>query len=257
MPILLSLDYLKISSEKISDFEENFTIEPLSPGYGVTLGNALRRVCLSSLPGSAITSVKINDVTHEFSPIKGVKEDAVELILNLKSLRVKKFTAEPAILKLKVSGPKTITAKDFEKNPDIEIIDPNHLIATIDKGGSLTLEATVESGKGYYPVEKQSKEKLPFGMIAVDANFTPIKKIHFDISNTRVGQETDYDKLVFSITTDGSITAREALSTACQIINEHLEKISSSIMPLPIAEEKTEKKKIAKKKKEKDAPKNT
>ncbi|TSC93849.1 MAG: DNA-directed RNA polymerase subunit alpha [Candidatus Berkelbacteria bacterium Licking1014_85] len=225
MQTFKTLDYLKTTCEKINDNEANFIIEPLAPGYGVTLGNSLRRVCLASLPGSAITTVKINNITHEFSFIEGIKEDTIEIILNLKTIRFKKFTDDPVTINLKVKGAKAATAKDFEKNPDIEILNPEQLIATVSKDAVLEITAIVESGTGYYALEKRIDENLPFGMIAIDANFTPIKKIFFEVGRTRIGQDTNFDKLVFSISTDGSITPEQSLESACEILNCHLSTI--------------------------------
>lgn len=222
MPILKEIDYLKFKTQSQKGNEGIFVIEPLLPGYGVTLGNALRRVALSSIEGNAITSIKINNVTHEFSSIKGIKEDVIEIILNLKQLQIKKLSKDPATIKLSISGSKKVTAKDFKKNADVEIIDPNQPIATIDKGVKLEIEAIIETGKGYLPTENRDLSSLPFGMIAIDANFTPIRKISFDVEDTRVGQETDFDKLIFTISTDGSVSPSTVLKDSCQIIVEHL-----------------------------------
>ncbi|KKP89227.1 MAG: DNA-directed RNA polymerase subunit alpha [Berkelbacteria bacterium GW2011_GWA2_35_9] len=229
MPILKEMDYLKFKTESLKDNEGVFVLDPLLPGYGVTLGNAIRRVALSSIEGNAITSIKINNVTHEFSSIKGVKEDVIEIILNLKQLRMKKFTNDPVTIKLSVSGAKKVSAKDFKKNADIEIIDPEQPIATLDKGAKLEIEAVVETGKGYLPTENRDSSALEFGMIAIDANFTPIRKISFDVENTRVGQDTNYDKLILSISSDGSVTPDVILSKSCQVICEHLNVILENI----------------------------
>lgn len=228
MPILKEIDYLKFKIESQKGNEGIFILEPLLPGFGVTLGNALRRVALSSIEGNAITSIKINNVTHEFSSIKGIKEDVIEIILNLKQLQIKKLSKDPATIKLSASGSKKVTAKDFKKNADVEIIDLDQPIATIDKGTKLEIEAIVETGKGYLPTENRDLSLLPFGMIAIDANFTPIRKISFDVENTRVGQETDFDKLIFTISTDGSILPNTVLKNSCQIIIEHLNVILES-----------------------------
>jgi len=199
-----------------------FVIEPLSPGYGVTVGNSLRRILLSSLEGAAIRSVKIAGVDHEFSPIQSVKEDAVDLILNLKAARFNLNGDGPATLTLSVKGPKKVTCADFTKTSDVEAVDKDHYLATVEKGGKLELEIEVDRGRGYVPVEKRSGEKVPVGTILIDSIYTPVKKVKYDIENTRVGSVTNYDKLVFEITTDGSITAQEALNTSGRILVEHV-----------------------------------
>lgn len=199
-----------------------FVIEPLSPGYGVTLGNSLRRVLLSSLEGAAITSVKIDGVTHEFTTLPGVREDAVEIILNLKSLRFVLHSDEPITMKLNVKGPKEVKAGDFEKNSSCEMVDENAFIASVGKSGKLSLEVVVEKGRGYVPVERRGEEPMPLGTIAVDSVFTPVKKIHYEVENTRVGGVTNFDKLTLEITTDGSINPEEALNKATGILIEHL-----------------------------------
>jgi len=198
-----------------------FVIEPLSSGYGVTVGNSLRRVLLSSLEGAAITAVKLEGVTHEFSTIPAVREDMVEIILNLKALRLRMITDEPAILKLAVRGPKEVRSADFEANAACEIVNKDAYIATIGKTGKLNIEVVVEKGRGYVPVERRRDEKLPLGTIAVDSIFTPVKKVHYEVENTRVGGQTDFDKLTIEITTDGSVEPEIALRTAAGILVEH------------------------------------
>lgn len=199
-----------------------FVVEPLSPGYGVTLGNSLRRVLLSSLEGAAITSVKIDGVTHEFATLPSVREDVVEIILNLKSLRFKMLVNEPVTMKLSVKGPKEVKAGDFDKNSSCEVVDADAFIASVGKSGKLSLEVVVERGRGYVPVERRKDEQMPLGTIAVDSVFTPVKKIHYEVENTRVGGVTNFDKLTLEIATDGSIDPEEALSKATGILVEHL-----------------------------------
>ena len=228
MSILSDTDLIKVNYKKGKD--ENVAtiiIEPLMPGYGLTLGHALRRILLSSLSGAAITSVKINDVSHEFSTIKGVKEDVVDIILNLKNIRFKMHSDEPVTIKLSKKGPGQVKAGDFDKNSSIEIINKDQLIANLDKSGKIICEAIVKKGTGYEPVEKRKDEKLPHGTIAVDSIFTPVKKIHYNVENTRVGGMTNYDKIILDITTDGSITPEKAFYTANKILIEHFEKISN------------------------------
>ena len=206
--------------EKVND-RGTFVIEPLSPGYGVTVGNSLRRVLLSSLEGAAITSCKIEGVNHQFSNLPGIKEDVVEIILNLKTLRFRFNSEEPVVLKLKAKGPKSVTAGDFETSPSCEIVNKNVHLATLGKTGKLNLEIVVAKGRGYVPVEKRKDEKLPIGTIAIDSIFTPVKKVHYEIENTRVGAETDFDKLTMEVTTDGSIDPEIALGRAAKILVEH------------------------------------
>lgn len=232
-----------------------FIIEPLSPGYGVTVGNSLRRILLSSLEGAAIKSVKISGVDHEFSAISSLKEDAVDLILNLKSARFKLNGDGPAKISLSVKGPKKVTCADFAKSSDLEPVDKDHYLATVEKGGKLELEIEVDRGRGYVPVEKRSDEKVPVGTILVDSIYTPVKKVKYDISNTRVGSVTNYDKLVFEITTDGSITAEEALNTAARILVEHVgaivEATSVSVVKADDGDQKPKKAKSTKTKEKK------
>lgn len=201
-----------------------FEIEGLYRGYGITLGNALRRVLLSSLKGAAITKVKIKNVAHEFSTIEGVMEDVVEIILNLKRIRLKLLSEGPEVLKLKASGIKEVKAKDIEKNPNVEIVNPEQLIARLSsKKAKLEMEMTVEKGLGYLPVEQQKKEKVPVGTILIDALFSPIKKISFEVEDMRVGERTDFNRLKLVIETDGTISPKEALKKAAQILEEHFQ----------------------------------
>lgn len=232
--------------EKVNN-QGTFVIEPLSPGYGVTIGNSLRRVLLSSLEGAAITAVKIEDVTHQFTTIPNVKEDVVEIILNLKSLRFRHQSSEPVILKLHAKGPKKVLAADFAPNPLSDIVNKDSYLATLDKAGKLNLEITVARGRGYVPVERRRDEKLPLGTLAVDSIFTPVKKVHFEIENTRVGQMTNYDKLSLEITTDGSIDPEEALGKASQILQEHFSLVHQACTA-PVREEKVKKVKTITKK---------
>lgn len=203
-------------------FKSVVVIEPLYPGYGVTIGNALRRVLLSSLPGAAVTAVKIRSVDHEFSTVPNVTEDVVDIILNLKQLRLKLDSQEPVRLELKAKGQKEVRAKDIKPDSRVEIVNPELLIATLDnKQAELMMEIVVENGRGYVPVEMRESEKLEIGMIAVDAIFTPMRNVNFEVENVRVGQITNYDKLTITMETDGSITGGEALDLASQILVDH------------------------------------
>ncbi|MBQ1251637.1 MAG: DNA-directed RNA polymerase subunit alpha [Firmicutes bacterium] len=199
-----------------------FVVEPLERGYGITLGNALRRVLLSSLPGAAVTSIKIDGVLHEFSTMPGVYEDTTDLILNLKGLCVKLHTDEERVLTLEAEGEGEITGADFKCSSEVEILNPDHHIATLDANGKLHLEATVEKGRGYNSVEKNKKENAPLGVIPIDSFFSPITKVIFHVEDTRVGQQTDFDKLTLDIWTDGSIYPDEAISKSAKILAEYL-----------------------------------
>ncbi|MBI4127534.1 MAG: DNA-directed RNA polymerase subunit alpha [Parcubacteria group bacterium] len=201
--------------------EAVFVVEPFYPGYGITLGNALRRVLLSSLPGAAITAVKIEGIEHEFSTIPGVKEDVVTIILNLKRVRLISFSDEAITLRLKASGKKEITASHIDKSDQIEIITKDQSIATLtDAHAELAMTLTVERGRGYVPVEKQAVKKLSIGTLAIDAIYTPVFHVHTQVENVRVGQMTNYERLTLTIRTDGTITPREALSEATRMLVE-------------------------------------
>lgn len=205
-----------------------FEIKPCYPGYGVNIGNSLRRVILGSLPGAAITAVKIKGVTHEFSTIPYVLEDVVQIILNLKEIRIKLYSEEPVTVSLKVKGEKDVRASDIEITSDVEIVNKNAHIATLtDKKAELEMEIRLEKGRGYVSVEQRVKEKLEIGMIAVDAIFSPVRKISYEVEDMRVGERTDYNRLVFDIETDGSITAQEALTQAAKILSDHFNMLSS------------------------------
>lgn len=198
-----------------------FVIEPLERGYGMTLGNSLRRVLMSSISGSAITSVKIEGVIHEFSTIPGVTEDVVEIILNLKACRVSLNGNYPKKAKISVKGPKTVLAKDIEGSSDIKILDPEHKICTVSDGSFVNMELTIENGVGYVPAISQKEGNLPIGVISIDALYSPILRVNYKVEQTRVGQRTDYDKLILTIKTDGSLRPEEALSKAGVILKDH------------------------------------
>ncbi len=236
------------SNFKVSEQSRSFgkfEIEGLYPGYGTTLGNALRRVLLSSIEGAAVTSFKIEGVPHEFSTLDGVKETVVDIMLNLKQLRVKLFDDQPQTLKLNVKGEKEITAKDFEPNPLVEVLNPDLKIATLtDKKAKLELEATVERGLGYSEIEERKKEKLPVGTIALDAIFSPIRRVNFWVEDMRVGEKTDYNRLYLEIETDGSITPQEALIKAAAILDEHFSLLKEKAS-FSLPQEKEEKAEIS------------
>lgn len=232
MKTLEGLDQIKISEQITSDRESKFVIEPLLPGYGMTIGHALRRVILNSLRGAAVSYVKIDGATHEFTTIKGMKEDVVDLILNLKTMRVRSESDEPVTIKLNKKGPGKITAGDFDANAQIEIADKDHYLTTLDKDGKLNMEVTIEKGRGYVTTEQKSEVKLPIGTIAVDSIFSPIKKVHYEVTNTRVGGQTDYDKLIIELTTDGTVKASEAMEHASAILVDHFSIVRQAVSEL-------------------------
>ncbi len=202
--------------------EATVTVDPCYYGYGTTLGNAIRRVMLSSLPGAAATAVKIKGVQHEFSTIPHVKEDVVEILLNIKQLRLKVFSTEPVRLVLKAKGEKEATAADIEENSEVEVVNKDLHIATLtNKNADLEMEIFVSQGRGFLPVEAREKEKLELGAIAVDSIFAPIKNIGYRVENVRVGDITNYDRLILDIETDGTITPEEALKQSVQILIDH------------------------------------
>jgi len=216
----------KVEAKKIADNKAEITIEPLYPGYGTTMGNALRRVLLSSLSGAAITSVKISGVEHEFSTIAGVKEDVVDILLNLKKIRIKMNSDEETKLKISVSGDKKVTAADIKKTSGIEIANSDCLIATLtEKTSKFEAELTVRMGKGYVPVEQREKEKLEIGNIAIDAIFTPIKLVNYTVENVRVGQMTNYNRLRLIIETDGTVTPEQATAESLGILIKQFSEI--------------------------------
>ncbi|HEY4523816.1 MAG TPA: DNA-directed RNA polymerase subunit alpha [Candidatus Paceibacterota bacterium] len=215
----------KISESAVSGV---FEIDGLYTGYGLTIGNSLRRVLLSSLPGTATTQIKIRGVNHEFSTLPGIVEDILELTLNLKKIRFRAFTEEPQVLLLKIKGEKKVTAADIKLNSEIEIINPETHIATLsDKNAELDMELTVEKGLGYSPVEARKMEKLGVGVIAIDALFSPVQKVNYEIQTMRVGERTDFNKVRLEIETDGTLSPSAALHKATNILKDHYDKLSA------------------------------
>lgn len=200
-----------------------FTTEAFERGFGTTIGNALRRILLSSLTGAAVTTVKIEGVVHEFSTISGVTEDVTAIILNIKSLRLALHTDKPKTIRLKKKGPGEAKGADILHDGDVMILTPDLHIATLDKDATLDIEMTVKHGRGYVPAERNKEEGLPIGVIAIDSIFSPIRRVNFHVENARVGRMTDYDKLTMEIWTDGTISPRDALSTGAGILREHLD----------------------------------
>ncbi len=224
-------------------------ISPLAPGYGMTIGNTLRRVLIASLEGAAATSVKIKGVDHEFSAIPGISEDVIEIILNLKKIRFRLYKNEPVTLTLSSKGEGEVTAGDIKTTSDVEVINKDQHIVTIsDKKAVFEMELTVENGVGYVPVEQRQKEKLSIGEIAIDGIFTPIKNVNFTVENIRVGQRTDYNKVLVDIETDGSISPEEAVKRASQILIDHFAVIGSIAVPETSRPAEAKPKKTSKKK---------
>ncbi len=220
---------IEIEKPKIEIVELNedntygkFVVEPLERGFGTTLGNGLRRVLLSSLPGAAVSSIKIENVLHEFSTVPGVLEDVTEIILNIKGIAAKMYTDEPVLLRLEAEGEQVITAGDIITGPDVEILNKDHYIATVNEDGHLYIELEMEKGRGYKVSERNKKDDQPVGVIPIDSSFTPVKKVNFTVENTRVGQITDYDKLTLEVWTDGTMKPDEATSLGAKILTEHL-----------------------------------
>ena len=226
---------LQYDPKKVTDTYGKFTAEPLERGFGTTLGNALRRVLLSSLEGAAITAVKIAGVQHEFSSIPGVVEDTTDLILNLKEVRLKLHTDKPKTLTLKAKGPGEVTAKDIEADAEVEVLNPELHLATIDKNGKLEFEMRARRGRGYVPSDKNKESGQPIGVIPIDAIFSPIRKVNFKVENARVGQDTDFDKLIMDVTTDGSLRPDDAIAHAAKLLKDHL----SIFIHLPEEEEES------------------
>ena len=199
-----------------------FVVEPLERGYGRTLGNSLRRVLLSSLPGVAVTSVKIDGVVHEFSTVPGVKEDVTEIVLNIKGINAKLNCDGVKTVYIDAEGPCEVTAGSITVDADVEILNPDLHIATVGAGGKLNMELTMDKGRGYIPAEQNKQSQTVIGVIPVDSIYTPVLKVNYTVENTRVGQFTDFDKLIFEVYTDGTLTAKEAVSLGAKVLTEHL-----------------------------------
>ncbi|MEA5002554.1 MAG: DNA-directed RNA polymerase subunit alpha [Christensenella sp.] len=221
---MLEIERPNIECTEMSEDKKygKFVMEPLERGFGTTLGNSLRRILLSSLPGVAVTSVKIDGVLHEFSTIEGVHEDVTNIVLNLKGLCAKMYTDEPKKLIINAKGPKEVTAADIETDSEVEIINPDLHIATIDKTANLYMEIMIARGRGYVLADKNKEANMPIGEIPIDSLFTPVTKVNFAVENTRVGQITDFDKLTIEVWTNGSTNADEAISLAAKIMSEYL-----------------------------------
>ena len=199
-----------------------FTLEPLERGYGTTIGNSLRRTLLSSLQGVAVTSIKIDGVQHEFSTIPHVKEEITEIILNIKGLTAKLHSDSVKTVYIEAEGPCEVTGASIKADSEVEILNPELHIATLDEGAKLNMELTLDKGRGYVPSENNKNEHTPIGVIPVDSIYNPVVKVNYDVENTRVGQQTDYDRLIIEVWTNGVLTAKEAISWAAKILTEHL-----------------------------------
>jgi len=241
---------IEYQEDKENKNRATIIIEPCYPGYGITWGNALRRVLLSSLSGVAVDAVKIKGVRHEFTTIPYVKEDVLQIVLNLKLLRLKVFKDEPVKLKLSVSGEKKVTAADFEKNADVEIVNPElHLATLTDKKANLEIEVTVKKGIGYVPSEEKDRTGLDLGTIVLDSIFSPVLKVGLRIEKIRVGRRTDFDKLILEVTTDGTISPGQAFLEAAKMLNEQFKFIVDKFEEKKENFEKETKKEVTKKKK--------
>lgn len=213
---------LEVEKETLTPTYGRFTAEPFERGFGITIGNSLRRILLSSLQGGAITSMKVDGVLHEFSTIPGTKEDITEIILNLKEVRLKLHTEGPKTIRVKAEGPKVLKAGDILTGDAVEILNPDHYIATLSRDGKLSIEMVVKMGRGYVSAERNKEEGQPIGTIPMDAIFSPIKKVNYTVTNARVGQITDYDKLILEVWTDGSLNPEEAVAHAAKILKDQL-----------------------------------
>lgn len=221
---MIEIEKPRIETEELSEDGSygRFVVEPLERGYGTTLGNSLRRVLLSSLPGVAATYLKLDGVVHEFSTIPGVKEDVTEIVLNLKGLTAKILSDGPKVVYIDAEGPCEVTAADIKADSEVEILNPDMHIATLSKGGKLGMELTIDKGRGYVPAERNKQLNNTIGVIPMDSIYTPVTKVNYKIDNTRVGQVTDFDKLTLEVWTSGVISAEDAVSLAAKIITEHL-----------------------------------
>lgn len=218
---------IEFEKPKITKIDENsdygmFVVEPLERGYGTTLGNSLRRVLLASLPGAAVTSINIEGVLHEFDTVPGVREDVMQIILNVKGIAVKSFVQDEKMIELDVKGPATITAGDILTDSDIEIVNPDHYLFTIGEGATFKARMTVHTGRGYVPADENKLDNAPVGTLAVDAIYTPVKKVNYQVEPARVGSNDGFDKLTLEIMTNGTIIPEDALGLSARILNEHL-----------------------------------
>ncbi|MEW6046312.1 MAG: DNA-directed RNA polymerase subunit alpha [Bacillota bacterium] len=228
---MLELERPTIQTAEVTDTYGKFVVEPLERGYGITLGNSLRRVLMSSLPGAAVATIRIDGVLHEFSHVPGVREDVTDIILNLKGLVVRLHGDGPVTARLEASGEGPVLAKDIKVGPDVEILNPDHVIATLEKGGHLSIEMTIVKGRGWVPAERNKQPGQPIGVMAIDSIFNPVRKVNYTVENTRVGQRTDFDRLVLELWTNGTIAPLDAVSSAAQILMQHLDLFKNLTRP--------------------------
>lgn len=219
---MINFELTKVTSQSLGDNRSVITLSPLPAGFGMTIGNALRRVSLSSIPGAAVTAVRIKGVTHEFSTVTGVKESVIDIILNLKLLRVKKTSSGPALLTLKANKEGKITAAQLKSPSEVEIVNSDLVICTLEKGHSIEMELRVENGIGYLPSNARDRREVEADMIMIDALFSPVNKIRYEVSNARVGQTTDLDKLDMEVSTDGTISPQEVVIMAARILRQYM-----------------------------------
>lgn len=220
---LIKPQKLNVQPGRRPDREATIVVEPLERGFGTTVGNALRRVLLSSLQGAAVTAVHIDGVLHEFSSIPGVREDVTDIVLNLKALGLRMHSENTKRVYLKATGPCVVTAGMIETGHEVEVMDPDHVICHVDEGGSLSVELTVGIGKGYVPANMNKAEDAPIGLVAIDAIYSPVRRVAYRVDNARVGQQTDYDRLTFDIETDGSVAPDDAVALAARILQDQLQ----------------------------------
>jgi len=218
------IEFEKPTIAKIDEAEDygKFVVEPLERGYGTTLGNSLRRILLSSLPGAAITSIQIDGVQHEFSTVPGVREDVTQIILNVKGLALKMFTEEAKTLEIDITGPKVVTAGDILTDADVEVLNKDLYLCKVEEGATFHAYLTVQPGRGYVTADENKDDNAPIGVLAVDSIYTPVKRVNYQVETTRVGNRDDFDKLTMEIWTDGSIAADDAISLSAKILTEHL-----------------------------------
>lgn len=243
---MIEIEKPKIEIQEKTGNYGKFVVEPLERGYGITLGNSLRRILLSSLPGSAVTSIRMDGVLHEFSTIPGVVEDVTDIVLNIKQLLVVLHSDEPVTGRIQKEGPGEVRASDIIVSPEVEILNPDLVIATLEENGKLNLEMRIERGRGYVSAERNKRSNMPIGEIAVDSIFSPVTRVNFAVENTRVGHVTDYDRLILEAWTNGSIEPDEAVSLAAKIMSEHLRlfvDLTDSASDIEIMVEKEEKEK--------------
>ena len=228
----------KLDVSSSADLKRSATIvvEPLERGFAMTLGNSLRRILLSSLQGAAVTAVQIDGVLHEFSSIPGVREDVTDIVLNIKSIPLRCHSDEPTRIALSATGPGEVTAGAIETGHDVEIVDPDLLICTLDDGAKINMELTVGNGKGYVPAAQNRDEDAPIGLVPVDALFSPVRRVAFRVENTRVGQVTDYDKLIMDVETDGTVTPEDAVALAARILQDQLQLFINFEEPTTVTE---------------------